>query len=120
MEDAYEALYQALNNPTVSPARRTFGTVEYVFVPVAAVEGVLDDVGEGWDDAPGPDATVEPAAEESFDPPTGAGTDMGPINIPEEVIPTAAEPVETIDVADEHVEEAHRAVAAADSETEEE
>lgn len=42
-DDVYEALYQALTNSTVQPARRTFGKVEYVFIPVSVVEGILED-----------------------------------------------------------------------------
>ena len=42
-EDVYEALYQALNNPIVQPARRTFGKVEYAFIPVSVIADVLED-----------------------------------------------------------------------------
>jgi hypothetical protein len=46
----YEALSDALDNPVVQPARRTFGKVEYAFIPVSVIEAVLLDAATEADD----------------------------------------------------------------------
>jgi hypothetical protein len=106
--DVYEALYQAFTSPTVQPARRTFGKVEYAFIPVPVIEGVLADaLYDEEDDADVPDdpvedevlATVEPVAEESFDPPTGAGDDS-PVTLTAAEVAVVEEPTDPEAVID--------------------
>ena len=55
-DDVYEALYQALTNPTVHPRRHTFGKVEYAYIPVHVVEAVLEDQ---WGDEVAEDMDVD-------------------------------------------------------------
>jgi hypothetical protein len=89
--DIYEQLYQAFTSPTVQPTRRTFGKVEYAFIPVSVIEAILEgELYAGEDEPSEPEdtdvevatpsptedevlATVDPADSTIvFEPPTAA------------------------------------------------
>jgi hypothetical protein len=99
----YAELEDALNNPVCQPARRTFGKVEYVFIPVSVVEAVLADAATPTDDLD-LDETDYDDEDTAYDPVGEGGITEFPDNEADGEV--ATEPEDEADVAQDYYDDA--------------